>query len=213
MIDNSQLNSDMPGLAYRRSTSFDDRLDGVADGVATYGSVREGQLVDGWMKLVQIPMVEFPMPLSIVVFGATGDLAKKKLFPALYQLMFGCPDAPLLPVSTRIIGYGRSSVELGAFLEKQCANVQGQHRDEFLKAISYFQGGYSDESDFARLNSFLQASEGGLGQPALLLVRAADSLRLRLRENPSESSRVQGLYALDHRETLRARQPELPGAQ
>jgi len=163
MIDNSQLNSDMPGLAYRRSTSFDDRLDGVADGVATYGSVREGQLVDGWMKLVQIPMVEFPMPLSIIVFGATGDLAKKKLFPALYQLMFGCPDAPLLPVSTRIIGYGRSSVELGAFLEKQCANVQGQHRDEFLKAISYFQGGYSDESDFARLNSFLQASEGGHG--------------------------------------------------
>eukprot|EP00966_Prymnesium_polylepis_P074004 1717378-Prymnesium_polylepis.1 len=26
------------------------------------------------------------MPLTVVIFGATGDLAKKKLFPALYQL-------------------------------------------------------------------------------------------------------------------------------
>ena len=27
------------------------------------------------------------MPVSVVIFGATGDLAKKKLFPALYQLI------------------------------------------------------------------------------------------------------------------------------
>merc|ERR1719156_503908 len=39
--------------------------------------------------------------LTVVIFGATGDLAKRKLFPALYQLMYACPDAPLLPVMTR----------------------------------------------------------------------------------------------------------------
>eukprot|EP00966_Prymnesium_polylepis_P008301 191280-Prymnesium_polylepis.1 len=27
------------------------------------------------------------MPLSVIIFGATGDLARKKLFPALYQVM------------------------------------------------------------------------------------------------------------------------------
>jgi glucose-6-phosphate 1-dehydrogenase len=25
------------------------------------------------------------MPFSVIIFGATGDLARKKLFPALYQ--------------------------------------------------------------------------------------------------------------------------------
>ena len=33
------------------------------------------------------PHLDTSMPLSVVIFGATGDLAKKKLFPALYQLV------------------------------------------------------------------------------------------------------------------------------
>ena len=32
-------------------------------------------------------MTLMSMPLSIVIFGATGDLAKKKLFPALYYML------------------------------------------------------------------------------------------------------------------------------
>ena len=42
-------------------------------------------------------------PLSVVVFGATGDLAKKKLFPALYQLVL----LKHFPRSVNIVGYGR----------------------------------------------------------------------------------------------------------
>ena len=62
------------------------------------------------------------MPLSIVIFGATGDLARKKLFPALYQLvMLGH-----LPRTLHIIGYGRSQVVLEHFLEKQCVNIKAQ---------------------------------------------------------------------------------------
>jgi len=72
------------------------------------------------------------LPLSIVILGATGDLAKKKLYPALYQLMYGCPLAPLILNSATITGYGRSPVELSAFLEKQSANVKGEHKAEFL---------------------------------------------------------------------------------
>ena len=55
------------------------------------------------------------MPLSIVIFGATGDLAKKKLFPALYQLvMLG-----YFPRHLHIVGYGRSAVNLPSFISKQ----------------------------------------------------------------------------------------------
>ena len=42
----------------------------------------------------------------MVIFGATGDLAKKKLFPALYQLML----LDLLPRHVNIVGYGRRAV-------------------------------------------------------------------------------------------------------
>lgn len=52
--------------------------------------------------------MDMETPLTVVIFGATGDLAKKKLYPALYQLMFGCPDAPLLPQTAHIVGYARS---------------------------------------------------------------------------------------------------------
>jgi len=98
--------------------------------------------------------------LTIVIFGATGDLAKKKLFPALYQLMYACPDAPLLPVATRIVGYGRNAMKLEDFIAKQCILVQGSHRDDFLKQVSYCQGKYDMEEDFGKLDAALLELEG-----------------------------------------------------
>jgi glucose-6-phosphate 1-dehydrogenase len=46
-----------------------------------------------------------PEDRVIVVFGATGDLAKRKLFPGLFHLML----AGLMPEDFRIIGSGRHS--------------------------------------------------------------------------------------------------------
>merc|ERR1719247_3100431 len=50
--------------------------------------------------------VDMATPISFIVFGATGDLARKKLYPALYQLMFGSPDAPKVPQHAYVVGYG-----------------------------------------------------------------------------------------------------------
>ena len=44
--------------------------------------------------------------LAIVVLGASGDLAKKKTFAALYELFL----AGLLPKGTTIWGYARSEM-------------------------------------------------------------------------------------------------------
>ena len=101
--------------------------------------------------------------LTIIVFGATGDLAKRKIFPALYQLMYECPDAPLLPVTTRIVGYGRNAMMLNDFIAKQCVYIKGPHRDDFLKQISYCQGKYDKEEDFAKFHQTLLALEGKTG--------------------------------------------------
>src|SRR5579864_2425418 len=45
-----------------------------------------------------------PPPLALVIFGATGDLAHRKLIPALYSLS----QAGLLPERMAILGFGRS---------------------------------------------------------------------------------------------------------
>mmetsp|Transcript_21552 Transcript_21552/g.41155 ORF Transcript_21552/g.41155 Transcript_21552/m.41155 type:complete len:603 (-) Transcript_21552:81-1889(-) len=112
-------------------------------------------------KPEQTETASVELPLSIVILGATGDLARKKLYPALYQLMYGCPEAPLIPKSATITGYGRSPVDLAAFLEKQCANVKGEHKAEFLSKCLFFSGAYDQAESFQKLNEHLAASEGG----------------------------------------------------
>ena len=62
------------------------------------------------------------MPFCVIIFGATGDLARKKLFPAVYQLVL----LGHLPRALKIVGYGRSKVQLDDFLKKQCVNIKEQ---------------------------------------------------------------------------------------
>jgi glucose-6-phosphate 1-dehydrogenase len=100
----------------------------------------------------------FSAPLSIIVFGATGDLAKKKLFPALYKL---CLEEQV-PRDVNIVGYGRSAVELSSFIAKQCVNVRddpAHPRTDFLERISFHAGGYDASSSYEELDCKLRAYE------------------------------------------------------
>ena len=107
------------------------------------------------------------MPLSIVVFGATGDLARKKLFPALYQLCV----LGLLPRDLRIVAVSRKESDREEFLDKQCVNVREDARmskDDFCARITLHAGGYDTPDAFASLAKLLQAHEsaehGALGE-------------------------------------------------
>ena len=100
----------------------------------------------------------FSAPLSIIIFGATGDLAKKKLFPALYKL---CLEEQV-PRDVNIVGYGRSAVELSSFIAKQCVNVRDDPaypRKAFQERISFHAGGYGASSSYEELDSKLRAYE------------------------------------------------------
>lgn len=100
------------------------------------------------------------MPLSVIVFGATGDLAKKKLFPALYQLMlFGH-----FPPEVNIVGYGRSEVMMTEFLAKQCSQVKFKPslpKDKYFARISFHAGAYDKDEAFAALDAKLKQYEAG----------------------------------------------------
>jgi glucose-6-phosphate 1-dehydrogenase len=74
----------------------------------------------------------------IVLFGATGDLARRKLLPGLFRLA----KAGLMPASYRIIGSGRSQLTDDEFrrLAKEAVNDFGAEnrspmRGEFALAV------------------------------------------------------------------------------
>jgi len=108
--------------------------------------------------------VDFETPLTIVILGATGDLCRKKLYRALYQLMYECPEAkagkPLLPVTANVIGVGIDDVKLEDHIAKQCVNVKGDKRDEFFKRVHYFKAGTSDD-EYSAFNAYMSKLEGG----------------------------------------------------
>jgi len=100
------------------------------------------------------------MPLTIVIFGATGDLAKKKLFPALYQLCLH----DHFPRNLNIVGYGRRAVDLPEFIEKQCINIKEDRslqRGDFTSRIKFHAGGYDDLTSYERLDASIKEYEGG----------------------------------------------------
>ncbi len=94
-------------------------------------------------------------PVLMVVFGASGDLARRKLLPALYSLA----AQQLLPEGFRLLGYARTVYSDEQFREQaaEClrshadASPSDPHWDAFLAALHYLPGGYDDDAAFDAL--------------------------------------------------------------
>src|ERR1043165_2893150 len=73
-----------------------------------------------------VPGVHLPDPFALVIFGATGDLAARKLLPALYGLWHD----RLLPEQFAIIGVGRRDKNDAGFRDEMRAAVASAREDE-----------------------------------------------------------------------------------
>lgn len=96
--------------------------------------------------------------LSVVVLGASGDLAWKKTFPALFALH--CHG--LLPSHAVIAGFARSEMDEKKFREKISANFpkeQAAKKEEFLSRCFYHAGAYDSPSDFKAFAAELDERE------------------------------------------------------
>ena len=91
----------------------------------------------------------------MVVFGASGDLTRRKIMPALYALAF----RRLLPESFGIVGCARSEMTDEQFVEAMEAAVREFARDEFRSEVwealasgmRYVPMEFSDDEDEDRL--------------------------------------------------------------
>jgi glucose-6-phosphate 1-dehydrogenase len=98
-------------------------------------------------------------PCIIVIFGASGDLTKRKLIPALYNLA----KERLLPDNFAVVGYARRDIGTESFRERMrtdTAEYAGSALDpEIWKALEsriyYQRGDLQTPSDFADLGKTL----------------------------------------------------------
>src|SRR6185437_8644362 len=107
--------------------------------------------------------------MTFVLFGATGDLAQRKLFPALYNLFLD----DKLPDSISIIGLGRrfftnevfqSKVEQALRTYSRRA-VQTSGLQAFLTKFQYCKFDATNEESYQNLHQLIQNRENELSIP------------------------------------------------
>jgi glucose-6-phosphate 1-dehydrogenase len=117
-----------------------------------------------------------PQPCALVIFGVTGDLARKKLIPAIYDLV----NRGLLPPGFVILGFARRDWGDGDF--EQLAHTAAQEhartpwRDEVWARLSgnirFVGGSFDDDAAFDNLAGTLDSlrdSHGIHGNAAFYL--------------------------------------------
>eukprot|EP00276_Gloeochaete_wittrockiana_P008277 CAMPEP_0184656812 /NCGR_PEP_ID=MMETSP0308-20130426/16771_1 /TAXON_ID=38269 /ORGANISM="Gloeochaete witrockiana, Strain SAG 46.84" /LENGTH=495 /DNA_ID=CAMNT_0027094099 /DNA_START=162 /DNA_END=1649 /DNA_ORIENTATION=+ len=102
---------------------------------------------------------------SVIVVGATGDLAHRKIFPALFALY----TENHFPKNFQVVGFARSNLSIPDFKFKiaeklECRSkiapdVCGLEKGRFLKKLFYVAGSYDSEEAFGVLDEFLAKGE------------------------------------------------------
>jgi glucose-6-phosphate 1-dehydrogenase len=100
-----------------------------------------------------------PEPTVVVIFGASGDLTKRKLLPALFHL----EQSNLLPEEFSVVGVARRPLQ-GEFEKDmregilQFGGVQeGEKKlDEFMQKVSYFAMNFDDPGGYDKLKTVLE---------------------------------------------------------
>src|SRR6185312_15898063 len=104
-----------------------------------------------------------PDPCTLVIFGASGDLAHRKLLPALYALAY----RRLLPERFAVVGVARSPSDDDSFAMEMRATVQKHARDAFREEVwdelaagmRYVAADFSDASGYDTLAATLAQLE------------------------------------------------------
>src|SRR6266516_5236 len=100
-----------------------------------------------------------PEPQAAIVFGASGDLTRRKLLPAFWHLRV----EGLLPEGIAIVGYSRTDMsdeswrnyakeQIHQFAREQ---PEGERWDDFARRLSYVPGEFENELAMEHLREHL----------------------------------------------------------
>jgi len=102
------------------------------------------------------------VPTQFIIFGATGDLARKKIFPSLFSLH----NKDKLPKLFQIVGFSRRDLNdagfkdfvrevLDKYAQKYYLNFDPKKIESFLEKISFCSGSFDDEKAFDQLSKLI----------------------------------------------------------
>ncbi|MET0352914.1 MAG: glucose-6-phosphate dehydrogenase, partial [Plantibacter flavus] len=115
-------------------------------------------------------------PSGLIIFGVTGDLSRKKLMPAVYDLA----NRGLLPPGFSLVGFARRDWEDQDFMEVVHESVKQYARTEFredvwnqlAQGIRFVPGEFGDDAAFEKLKETIEeldADRGTMGNHAFYL--------------------------------------------
>jgi glucose-6-phosphate 1-dehydrogenase len=124
--------------------------------------VEENPLVEG---LERLPV----HPTTLVIFGATGDLAKRKLLPALYNLA----HEGALPERFHLIGASRSEMSDEDFRTSAAESIKEFSRrtpddkvlSALLSSVRYVSGTFDQDSVYERLDELTKQDDEDAALP------------------------------------------------
>lgn len=112
-------------------------------------------------------LINVPQPCCLVIFGASGDLARRKLIPSIFRLH----KQKLLPPGFFVLGTGRSSISTEKFRELMHSAAQEKLPGEcdaicwknFSLLLEYQQIDYSQPDSYAEVGKLLSLREETAG--------------------------------------------------
>jgi glucose-6-phosphate 1-dehydrogenase len=140
------------------------------------------------LSQVQHGAERIPDPGILVIFGASGDLTKRKLLPALFHLR----QNALLPKEFAIVGVARRPLgdEFAKDMREGIVSFGGADGsdaklDEFVSHISYFPLKFDEAADYEGLKAELDrvAKEKGIGGDRLFYLATAPEFFAGIIEN------------------------------
>lgn len=106
-------------------------------------------------------------PTTLIIFGATGDLAERKLIPALFDLYL----KKLLPKRFNVVGVSRKEKSDNEFREFAVGSIKNKKSryskralEEFLKILTYQQGDILSADFYKNLSKVLAEKDKTFGQ-------------------------------------------------
>jgi glucose-6-phosphate 1-dehydrogenase len=129
------------------------RLDGAGDTNPLRAGVTTSRITD---------------PCNVVFFGASGDLVKRMLMPAMYNLRLG----DIMPANYGIVGFARSEYDDEQFRDEMHKSIDefsrsGPAKDplwsDFAKRLSYVSGSFDDLAAYAQLKKQIEQNDLELG--------------------------------------------------
>jgi glucose-6-phosphate 1-dehydrogenase len=113
--------------------------------------------------------VSVPQANTLVIFGAAGDLTRRKLLPAVYNLALD----GLLPASFAVVGFTRRDMDDASFrsfareavAKYSRRSLDAGHWADFEQGLFHSKGAFDDPEAYSRLREKLDAVDAARGIP------------------------------------------------